>query len=255
MNNGNTEGEFRGLLDDTNTQHMPGAPPPNDAENDPDANYTTDVFEISPDAALGLLCVAMDKLADVSRWQPQGADASTPSVRSGGDGILSGDETPTRVTKLHFSSEGDDPIGRDLVQQSVLTKRFLSKREPPITLKEYLTRLHRYCPMSTGVYIATSLYINRMANIDRIISVNRKNIHRLVLAGLRVAMKTLEDLSYSHSRVAKVGGVTERELSKLEISFCFLADFELRVNEKMLTEQARFLQWNMAHGNGLESES
>ncbi|KAL2811183.1 cyclin-domain-containing protein [Aspergillus granulosus] len=191
---------------------------------------STDVFEMTPDTALGLLCAAMDKLA---------ANSSTQGVRSG---IQSGEDTPTRVTELHFSPTSEGHLGHDSIQQSVLSKRFLSKREPTITLREYLTRLHRYCPMSTGVYLATSLYITRMANVDRIISVNRKNIHRLVLAGLRVAMKTLEDLSYSHHRVAKVGGVEEKELSRLEISFCFLADFELRVDREMLIEQARFLQ-------------
>ncbi|CEL01529.1 hypothetical protein ASPCAL01111 [Aspergillus calidoustus] len=191
---------------------------------------STDVFEMTPDTALGLLCIAMDKLT---------ANSSTQGVRSG---ISSGDDSPIRVTELHFSPAGEGHLAYDSIQQSVLSKRFLSKREPPITLKEYLTRLHRYCPMSTGVYLATSLYITRMANIDRIISVNRKNVHRLVLAGLRVAMKTLEDLSYSHNRVAKVGGVGEKELSRLEISFCFLADFELRVDREMLIEQARLLK-------------
>ncbi|PYH76949.1 hypothetical protein BO82DRAFT_358700 [Aspergillus uvarum CBS 121591] len=96
--------------------------------------------------------------------------------------------------------------------------------------------------MSTGVYLATSMYITRMVNTEKVIQVNGRNMHRLVLAGLRVAMKTLEDLSYPHSRVAKVGGVTERELSKLEVSFCFLADFDLRVDVHMLSEQARLFQ-------------
>jgi hypothetical protein len=222
--NGAAEGEPRSSSEVTN-QQCSGTQGTNDSKVD-----STDVFEMTPDTALGLLCIAMDKLA---------ANSSTQSVRSG---ISSGDDTPIRVTELHFSPTGEGHLAYDSIQQSVLSKRFLSKREPPITLKEYLTRLHRYCPMSTGVYLATSLYITRMANVDRIISVNRKNVHRLVLAGLRVAMKTLEDLSYSHNRVAKVGGVGEKELSRLEISFCFLADFELRVDCEMLIEQARLLQ-------------
>ncbi|KAL5335012.1 cyclin-domain-containing protein [Aspergillus crustosus] len=231
--------------------YLPGLfglqPLPKDAENDSNIDYSTDVFDISPDTALGLLCCAMDKLeimSNVATLRTQGSE--TPTLDSKSDST-SGEETPTRITELHFAPTGEDPLGRDLMQQSVLSKRFLSKREPPITLKEYLIRLHRYCPLSTGVYLATSLYITRMVSVDRIILVNRKNVHRLVLAGLRVAMKTLEDLSYSHSRVAKVGGVTEKELSRLEISFCFLADFELRVDKQMLVDQARLLQWNMMH--------
>ncbi|KAL3473631.1 cyclin-domain-containing protein [Aspergillus californicus] len=253
MNGGSAEDEPQVLPQDTSTQNMPELRYTHkEAENNPGVNYKMDVFELSPDTALEFLCVAMDKLAEVSSAQK--ADASAPGL-GGGDIISSGEETPTRITELHFSPMGDQPLGRDHLQQSVLSKRFLSKREPPIALKDYLLRLHRYCPMSTGVYLAASLYINRMANIDRAILVNRKNIHRLVLAGLRVAMKTLEDLSYSHSRVAKVGGVTNRELTKLEISFCFLADFELRVDKDLLSDQAILLQSNMTYGTGLDQET
>ncbi|PLB47031.1 hypothetical protein P170DRAFT_438744 [Aspergillus steynii IBT 23096] len=107
--------------------------------------------------------------------------------------------------------------------------------------------------MSTAVYLATSMYITRMASVEKVILVTPKNVHRLVLAGIGVAMKTLEDLSYPHSRVAKVGGVSERELSKLEISFCFLADFDLRVDAHMLFNQATIFDQNTASGHDFES--
>ena len=92
--------------------------------------------------------------------------------------------------------------------------------------------------MSTAVYLATSLYINRLAVVERAIPVTPRNVHRLLLAGLRVAMKALEDLSYPHSRFAKVGGVSEVELGRLEITFCFLTNFELKVDSEMLQEEA-----------------
>lgn len=120
------------------------------------------------------------------------------------------------------------------LQHGAITRKFYSKNEPPITITAYLLRLHQFCPMSTAVYLATSLYINRLAIEERAIPVTRRNAHRLVLAGLRVAMKALEDLSYPHSKVAKVGGVSEVELARLEISFCFLAGFELVVSEERL---------------------
>lgn len=47
-------------------------------------------------------------------------------------------------------------------------------------------------------------------------------------------MKALEDLSYPHAKFAKVGGVSELELARLEISFCFLVGFELVVREEHL---------------------
>jgi hypothetical protein len=73
-----------------------------------------------------------------------------------------------------------------------------------------------------------------MAVAERVIPVTPRNVHRLLLAGLRVAMKALEDLSWPHARFSKVGGVSEIELGRLEIAFCFLMDFELRVDAEML---------------------
>lgn len=136
---------------------------------------------------------------------------------------------------LHIIGSNMEPLN---VQHGAITRKFYSKRPPPIPLEEYLLRLHRYCPMSTAVYLATSLYIHRLAIIEKILPVTARNAHRLLLAGLRVAMKALEDLSYPHRRFAKVGGISETELGRLEVSFCFVTNFELKVTSKMLLEHA-----------------
>ncbi|ROV88555.1 hypothetical protein VMCG_10370 [Cytospora schulzeri] len=122
------------------------------------------------------------------------------------------------------------------MQHNAITRKFYSKKPPPIGISDYLLRIHRFCPMSTAVYLATSLYIHRLAVDERAVAVTKRNAHRLLLAGLRVAMKVLEDLSYPHTKVAKVGGVSDVELARLEISFCFLCGFELVVTAGMLQE-------------------
>lgn len=131
--------------------------------------------------------------------------------------------------------ENAEPLN---VQHSAITRKFYSKHPPPISLEDYLMRIHKFCPMSTAVYLATSLYIHRLAVEERAIPVTRRNSHRLLLAGLRVAMKALEDLSYPHSRFAKVGGVSESELARLEISFCFLTNFEFKTSKEKLLSHA-----------------
>ncbi|RMD42661.1 hypothetical protein DV735_g2477, partial [Chaetothyriales sp. CBS 134920] len=125
------------------------------------------------------------------------------------------------------------------IQHGLIARKFWSKRPPPITLEDYLLRLHKFCPMSAAVYLATNHYIRRLAVQDRLIPVTPRNVHRLVLAGLRVAMKALEDLSWPHSRFSKVGGVSEGELSRLEITFCFLMDFSLKVDPAVLQQEAQ----------------
>ncbi|KYK56416.1 Cyclin PHO80-like protein [Drechmeria coniospora] len=143
-----------------------------------------------------------------------------------------GSERPQRPPEPYVIVGADSqPLN---LQHGAITRKFYSKKEPPITINQYLLRLHQFCPMSTAVYLATSLYIHRLAVEERAIPVTRRNAHRLVLAGLRVAMKALEDLSYPHAKIAKVGGVSDVELARLEISFCFLAGFELVVGEEPL---------------------
>lgn len=124
------------------------------------------------------------------------------------------------------------------IQHSAITRKFYSKHPPAISLEDYLMRMHQFCPMSTAVFLATSLYIHKLAVDERAIPVTRRNCHRLLLAGLRVAMKALEDMSYPHSRFAKVGGVSEGELGRLEISFCFLTNFDFKTSKEALLEHA-----------------
>ncbi|KAJ5352495.1 hypothetical protein N7452_001469 [Penicillium brevicompactum] len=209
-----------------------------DANSPPSA-----VFDISPETALHLLCTNVEHLAAFFAENPAGTDevnshCSTPlDVDEGQDGALE-----IESVGLHVKGEGEtvDPARAtgEAIQMAILAKKFLSKKIPPISLRDYLLRLHKYCPMSTAVYLATSVYISKMTLVENVLRVSPKNMHRLVLAGVWVASKALEDLSYAHSRVAKVGGVSELELSKLEISFCFLVDFELRVDERILMDEA-----------------
>lgn len=212
--------------------------PPNVTEEEEAAPLHTDaagVFDISPETALELLCSNVEKLKALfegSAADPEKTNSSTPvgSETPGEEGI------PLHVT---HSGDADHAAREEAIQLGILSRKFLSKKVPQILMKDYLLRLHRYCPMSTAVYLATSVYITKMALVEKVLRVTPKNMHRLVLAGLLVATKAQEDLGYPHSRFAKVGGVSERELSKLEISFCFLVDFELRVDAPMLLDEAR----------------
>jgi Cyclin len=96
--------------------------------------------------------------------------------------------------------------------------------------------------------LTLAIYLDRMEYPP----LNELNIHRIVLAGLRVAAKFLEDLVRRHDRYAKVVGVSSRELSRLElgnslfkstaltlyIGFLFLTEFEVVVNNEQLADMA-----------------
>lgn len=235
-----------------------------------------DVFKLAPVAALSLLSQNVDALVNFTGDIPPTPPLSTSNsphsspmpARTAWDSSkirrMSGIGPPSSHTGEHIDgvplkapaigspeahqSEPVHIIGDNSaplhIQQGAIARKFYSKKPPPISTKDYLLRLHRYCPMSTAVYLAASLYINRLAVVDKLLSVTLRNVHRLLLAALRVAMKALEDLRYAHSRFAKVGGVSELELGRLEISFCYLTSFDLKVDELMLQKEAESIKDN-----------
>lgn len=250
---------------------------PNDGSDRSSSPNTLDVFTIGPITALKLLCAGIEALVKVTGDVPptpppdfttppnmRGMQAEKENIvrsnsyknlqelakfprplsSSGGSSEIDGvnfRKRPIRSPEIKptephiIIGDNAEPLN---VQHSAITRKFYSKHPPPISLEDYVMRIHKFCPMSTAVYLATSFYIHKLAVDERAIPVTRRNCHRLLLAGLRVAMKALEDLSYPHSLFAKVGGVSEGELARLEISFCFLTNFEFKTSKETLLDHA-----------------
>ncbi|TKA47408.1 hypothetical protein B0A54_01779 [Friedmanniomyces endolithicus] len=69
-----------------------------------------------------------------------------------------------------------------------------------------------------------------------------RTIHRLSLAAIRVASKAVEDNKWTQDRISKVGGVNKTQLMNLEVTLCFLLDFDLGVTDTRLAERMFLLQ-------------
>ncbi|KAG0647488.1 DNA polymerase type-X family pol4 [Hyphodiscus hymeniophilus] len=222
-------------------------PSSEDCDTAPPSPNSLDVFTLTPVTALKLLCAGIEALVRITGDIPPTPPTthSTPPNMRGMQAEkenIARSNSYTNFASLHPRTESSSSGGSDdvdgvsfrkprsgipeiaptqpyiiigdnaeplNVQHSAITRKFYSKQPPPISLEDYLMRLHKFCPMSTAVYLATSFYIHKLAVEERAIPVTRRNCHRLLLAGLRVAMKALEDLSYPHSRFSKVGGIPQ----------------------------------------------
>lgn len=121
-------------------------------------------------------------------------------------------------------------------RNGTLCRRFSLKSTPSLTLTQFLERLNHYCGFSTAVYLATTLYIHKLTVQKSIIKLDKLNVHRLVIAALRISCKTLEDMNYKQPFIAKICGVNKDDLLFLEITFLFLIEFDCQVNYSSLTE-------------------
>lgn len=249
---------------------IPRISTPDEDAPTPPADVEWDPSTLKPEAAMKMLCRAVVALASVTGDIPPtppisrpGTPRASPLPASTGYRSRSSSRPATPVPsddlkgpkfrgidmgspEAHHHEPSARDVGADAepvrVQQVAIARKFYSRKPPPITLLAYLMRLQRYCPMSTGVYLAAASYIYKLAVEEKVVPVTGRTVHRLLLGTLRVAMKALEDLRYPQARFAGVGGVRETELQKLEISVCYLMDFELQVSRESLYKNTLRLQ-------------
>lgn len=146
-------------------------------------------------------------------------------------------DEPTITTDIGHGAEPE------WVQRANMARKFFSKSVPKVSLEDYCNRIQHYCPLSTGVWLAAGSYILRLSLIEKYVPLTHRTMHRLVLACLTTAMKTLEDHRWPQKRLAAVGGVDEIALSRLELCVEFLLSFDLQfLSEGRLKDNTVALQ-------------
>lgn len=105
---------------------------------------------------------------------------------------------------------------------------FHARNIPSISIQSYLTRILKYCPMSSDIFLSLLVYFDRMSKVPtteelhdesksiftstrqllgdehHLFSIDSYNVHRLVITGIVVASKFCSDVFYTNSRYAKV---------------------------------------------------
>ena len=223
-----------------------------------------DISSVSALAALRMFSEALESLADAMGDVPPTPPVSrptTPNEREQ-DALrrMSSPEAAGYPTITIGSPEAHphEPItvaigedAEDIARQhAAIARRFFSKAAPTFSVSDYLIRLHQYCPHSPGVYLAAAAYCHRLCVSDLMVPATSRTIHRLSLAAVRVSAKALEDNKWPQDRIAKIGGVRKEALMALEVALCFLLDFDLWVDEKVLAKSMFLLQQAARQGMG-----
>ncbi|KAL2930790.1 Cyclin-U1-1 [Bienertia sinuspersici] len=98
-------------------------------------------------------------------------------------------------------------------------KVFNGVRAPNISIAKYLERLYKYNQCSPSCFVVGYVYIDRLVHRHPQLLVISLNVHRLLLTS-----------NIANAFYAKVGGVSNSELNRLELELLFLLDFEVLVS-------------------------
>jgi len=142
-------------------------------------------------------------------------------------------------------SEIDLPCGGD-GDNNCYNDVFCGLSIPSISLQDYFERIIRYLSsivqyetetgndnniqpdLALRYLIISLMLIERVAQTPNFF-VCMRNIHRLIITGVTIASKLLDDSQPTNSYFAKLGGITLKELNHFEVVFCMTIRFNLTI--------------------------
>ncbi|KAI3824756.1 hypothetical protein L1987_06227 [Smallanthus sonchifolius] len=167
-------------------------------------------------------------------------DSTTPRVLSILSFVL---ERLVNRNEMLSLSGGGGRLGKNL-------EVFHGIRPPAITIPKYLDRIYKYTNCSPACFVVGYIYIDRLVHRHPGSLVVSLNVHRLLVTSVMLAAKVLDDEHYNNAFYARVGGVTNAELNRLEVEFLFMLDFDLTVTSRVFESYCLYLEREMIMWNG-----
>ncbi|XP_021748743.1 cyclin-U2-1-like [Chenopodium quinoa] len=143
---------------------------------------------------------------------------------------------------------------RVLVSKDARTRVFDALEAPDMTIQSFLERIFRYTKVGPSVYVVAYVYIDRLCQNYPGFKISPSNVHRLLITTIMVSSKYVEDMNYRNSYFARVGGLTTKEMNKLEVGFLFLMGFKLHVNVSVFESYCCHLEREVSIGGGYHIE-
>jgi hypothetical protein len=113
-------------------------------------------------------------------------------------------------------------------------------QEPSISIYDYLDRIQKYLNVNNSTLILSLIYIDRICK-EKGIKLRKNNIHRILFTSIVISIKYNEDKFCKNSFYAKVGGISVKELTKLENAFLKLIEFKLFVADDLFQKYYSYL--------------
>lgn len=133
--------------------------------------------------------------------------------------------------------------GSALSSASLLIGSVFTSRVPPrLSIADYLSRLQTYFQCDEVCLLLGFIYIDRVLDANPDFAISDRNLHRLVLTSVTVAVKFHDDIYYSNDYYSKVGGIPTCELNAQELQLLKLLGWRLMVTEEEYERYSRVLR-------------
>eukprot|EP00826_Nyctotherus_ovalis_P019899 TRINITY_DN1619_c0_g2_i11.p1 TRINITY_DN1619_c0_g2~~TRINITY_DN1619_c0_g2_i11.p1 ORF type:complete len:199 (-),score=19.45 TRINITY_DN1619_c0_g2_i11:193-789(-) len=119
---------------------------------------------------------------------------------------------------------------------------FQCAKVPRMSIAQYIARIHTYAKCSESCLVIAFIYINQLTKGTHNVGLTRLNIHRLLITSTVVAIKFSEDQYFDNSYYARVGGISCRELNKMERRFLLLVSYRLHVSREAFDKYLEVLE-------------
>eukprot|EP00930_Biecheleria_cincta_P017263 TRINITY_DN13779_c0_g1_i1.p1 TRINITY_DN13779_c0_g1~~TRINITY_DN13779_c0_g1_i1.p1 ORF type:complete len:320 (+),score=42.21 TRINITY_DN13779_c0_g1_i1:84-1043(+) len=119
---------------------------------------------------------------------------------------------------------------------------FTSRVPPKLSIANYLSRLHTYFQCDEVCLLLAFIYIDRVLDANPDFVISARNLHRLVLTCVTIAVKFHDDVYYSNEYYAKVGGIPTCELNAQELQLLKLLGWRLVVTAEEYERYSRVLR-------------
>ena len=139
---------------------------------------------------------------------------------------------------IHIINENKNfPNYKQKIQNS-LDEPFSCVDKPNISLLDYLKRIIKYTKIEFSTLILSMIYLDRICKEK--IFLNEFNVHRIMFISIIMAYYYNEDCIDNSKYLAKVSGISLKEMVLLEKYFIELIDFNFFVDEKIFEQYKKY---------------
>lgn len=107
-------------------------------------------------------------------------------------------------------------------------------RQPGIGVSDYCHRIAKYSKCSPVCFAFALIFMQRLAEKDSIYHPAPLNVHRLLITGVMLAAKLVDDSYFTNSYYAKIGGISTADLNSMELAMLQLLEYRLHAPEAQL---------------------